>query len=199
MRAYLNNDLEEYITTRFDSKAPVRMAIVPFSTPANLSWTSGENQGLGRELAWRIHSEFLTNSTLPIVEVFNREDWPGKKEEFFGGNFGAIAQAREAGYDFIMVGLVEPMKGMGTLTMHSKIIDADAGITVWYGTTNVKSEKSKIDKSPLYRFGPEIRPDLLYFDEMVSMAASCTVDKITQIEYVKTPPAMTPQRAQFGK
>jgi len=176
------------------------MAIIPFSTPANFAWQGPQRQGLGHEIAWRFQSEFLTQGTLPIVEVFGREDWPGKSEEFFKGNFGAIAQAREAGYDFVMVGLVEPMRVADTITVHSKIIDADAGITVWYGTTKVQTVKSQIDRSQVYLlYEVTIRPDLLYIEDMLTMAASCTVDKITQIEYVQKQPEIRAQpRAQYG-
>jgi len=173
------------------------MAIIPFSTPANLSWSNGENQGLGRELAWKMHAEFLTNQAMPIVEVFEREDWPGKKNEFYAGNFGSIAQAREAGYDLVLIGLVEPMRGVNTLTVHTKIIDADAGITIWYGTAKVEMEKSQIDRSQLYLIvAPHIRPDLMYMDEMISKAAGCTFEGISKIEYAKEEDT-TPIKARY--
>jgi hypothetical protein len=181
-RAYLKEDIESYITSRFDSGAQVRMAIIPFSTPANLSWQNPQQQGLGRELAWKFQSEFLAAGSVPIVEVMNREDWPGKREEFWTGNFGALAQAREAGYDLVMVGNVDPMKTTDSLTIYSKIIDADAGVTIWSGATTVATKKQEIDRG---RFGdiiaPKIRPDLLYLDEMINLAASCTTQEITRV------------------
>ncbi len=199
LRAYLDQDLEQYINGRFGSKAPIRMAIIPFSTPANFAWQNSQHQGLGKELAWRFQSEFLTQGTLPIVEVFNREDWPGKREEFWTGNFGSIAQAREAGYDLVFVGNVDPMRGIDNLTIHSKIIDVDAGITVWSGTTNVRTEKAKINRSRLGDIiGPEIIPNQLYIDDMITLAAACTIEKINQVEYATVKKIQPSPRAQYS-
>jgi len=182
LRAYLNNDLNNYVSSRFDSNAYVRMAIIPFSTPANLSWQNAQNQGLGKELAWKFQSEFLAAGTIPIVEVMPRDDWPGKREEFWTGNFGALAQSREAGYDFVLVGFVDQMKSLDSMTVHSKIIDSDSGVTVWSGSTTVTTKKSQIDRG---RFGDifnsRIQPDQLYLEDMVSLAASCTTKEITTV------------------
>jgi len=158
------------------------MAIIPFSTPANLSWQNAQNQGLGKELAWKFQSEFLAAGTIPIVEVMPRDDWPGKREEFWTGNFGALAQSREAGYDFVLVGFVDQMKSLDSMTVHSKIIDSDSGVTVWSGSTTVTTKKSQIDRG---RFGDifnsRIQPDQLYLEDMVSLAASCTTKEITTV------------------
>src|SRR4051812_36516187 len=101
--AYLQRGLYAYINSRYHYNSPVRMAIIPFSVPANISADNSERPGLGNELAWKIHAQLLATGQIPIVEVLNRQDWPNKKEEFFTGNFGAIAMAREAGYDLLMV------------------------------------------------------------------------------------------------
>lgn len=197
LRAYLDHDLEQYINGRFGSKAPIRMAIIPFSTPVNFAWQNSQHQGMGKELAWRFQSEFLTQGSLPIVEVFNREDWPGKRDEFWTGNFGSIAQAREAGYDLVFVGNVDPMRGINNLTIHSKIIDVDAGITIWSGTTNVRTEKPTINRSRLGDlFGPEHQPSQLYIDDMITLAAACTIEKINQVDYAAAPKATAPPQYQ---
>jgi hypothetical protein len=111
-----------------------------------------------------------------------RDDWPGKREEFWTGNFGALAQSREAGYDFVLVGFVDQMKSLDSMTVHSKIIDSDSGVTVWSGSTTVTTKKSQLDRG---RFGDifnhRIQPDQLYLEDMVSLAASCTTKEITTV------------------
>lgn len=133
--AYVRLGLADYISTRFRSNAPVRMAIIPFSAPANLSFYSNEQPGVGNQLAWAVQQNLLGSGAVPIVEVLNRHDWPGKKEEFFTGNFGAIATARDAGYDLVLVGNLEPMQAAEMLSARTKLIEVESGITVWYGNT----------------------------------------------------------------
>ena len=104
-RAYIGTNLTDFITKRFNTHAPVRVGIIPYSTPANLAPGYGaETPSFGTQLARRIQQELVATEEIPMLEVFNREDWPGKKDEFYTGNFGAISFARQAGYDVIIVG-----------------------------------------------------------------------------------------------
>lgn len=139
--AYVRQVLSDYLSTRFHSHAPVRLAVIPFSVPANVSAYSSELPGLGNELAWSVRSELVRHEASPIIEVLNRYDWPGKKDEFFLGNHQAIAVAREAGYDLVLVGLLEGMGSLDEAILHSKLIDVAAGVTVWNGrSTSTRSE-----------------------------------------------------------
>lgn len=172
-RAYVRTDIESFITTRFARNSPVRIAVIPFDVPANLSARSGEEPGAGNRFAWNVQRELLSTELLPIVEVFNRQDWPGKKEEFFTGNFGALERARHAGYDVVMVGQMEPQNRTDTWTVHTKMIEVESGITLWYGTTTAYTTRH--DQWEIAAtFGLiDRRPDILYSTEGMELVASC--------------------------
>ena len=141
-RVYVSSPLGEHLSTATRAAdAPSRLAIVPFSVPANLAGTSNELPGLGNTPAWKVHSEALASGEFPITEVFNRQDWPGKKEEFFTGNFGAISLAQEAGYSLVLTGYIENLRSLDALTAYTKLIDVSSGITIWYGKSTVKATK----------------------------------------------------------
>lgn len=173
--AYIKTVLSEYITTRFPSGAPVRMAIVPFSTPANLAEQSSEHPGLGNLLAQQVQARFLEAGEVPIVEIFNRQDWPGKKDEFYTGNFGAIAFARDAGYDLVLVGLLKSPKQINQLAAEAKIIETESGVTVWYGESEGRSEEQKWDRMMAKLGLSTVQPSQLHIDKTADQVARCMV------------------------
>lgn len=175
--AYVNVGLQDHISKRFDSSAPVRMAIIPFSVPANLAGGFGRI-GYHEQLAHSLHQELLRCSDLPIVEIFNRQDWPGKSQEYYTGNFGALAQAREAGYDLVMVGVVESLLPNRGLTISSKVIDVDGGITLWYGRTVIDHYTPDFRHVANVLELTERRPDLMYIQSMTDEAVRCTVREL---------------------
>ena len=79
-RAYLRTPFADYVSKRYPLGAPIRVGVIPFSVPANVAAHSNELPGLGNQLAWMVKDELLARGTMPIVEVLNRQDWPGKKE-----------------------------------------------------------------------------------------------------------------------
>ncbi|MCO6432304.1 MAG: hypothetical protein J5J00_15730 [Deltaproteobacteria bacterium] len=178
-RAYLNSSLADFINSRFHSNSQVRMAVIPFSTEANLSPRGSEFPGLGDQLAWKVHAELLQAEAMPIIEVFNRQDWPGKKEEFFTGNFGALSMAREAGYDLVLVGLVERQKGIQSMSAFTKVMDVDSGITVWYGKTTASSNQRTMDRVEDFFWLKDRDPSELYLDELIGKTAKCIVKAAT--------------------
>lgn len=153
------------------------MAVIPFTVPANLSGNKYDAEGLGNELAWEIQAEILKKEGVPIVEVLNRQDWPGKKDEFFTGNFGTISQAREAGYDLVLIGYVEKMNSLDTLSAYAKILDVEAGVTLWYAhlvTSTMRPDAREVGAT----FGMmDRRPDLLSIPPMQSKLAKCVVEQ----------------------
>lgn len=177
-RAYIREDVEAYLRTRFPSNSPVRVAIIPFSTPANLAAANNERPGLGNELAWRLHGEFLKSQLFPMVEVLNRQDWPGKKEEFFTGNFGGLQGAREAGYDLALIGYVDSPKDLYQLPVLTKLIDTDSGVTLWYGKSVVTTQRPDMDSFAASWWIGERKPALLHTDTLVDQMARCIVDQI---------------------
>lgn len=171
--AYVQTPLSEYINKRFQPHAPVRMAIIPFSVPANLAAQSNEQIGLGIDLAQRLQTQLLEAGAVPIVELLNREDWPGKKEEFTHGNFGAIQFAREAGYDLVLVGMVQPLTSIDRLSVQSKVIEVESGITAWYGQTSVTSWRSDLNKAGADFGLSKRRPDQLFMDDSLNKLTRC--------------------------
>lgn len=178
-RAYIDNRLPEFITQRFGQQSQARLGVIPFTVPANFSGWGPQKPDWGYELATRIHQELLATAEMPVVEVLDRRDWPGKAEEFFAGNFGAIHAARDAGYDLVFVGMLEPLRSSNSLSVVTKIIETESGITVWYGNTTVYSYRPEIERSVAYLNLSTRRPDLVYTPEMAAEMARCLAHGIT--------------------
>lgn len=178
-RAYVRTDFEGFINQRFTPRTPVRMAVIPFDAPANLAGKDNELPGIGNRVAWGVQRELLGTEVFPVVEVLNRQDWPGKKEEFFAGNFGALSYARAADYDLVLVGNIEPITRVDEYVVHSKIIEVESGITLWYGTSRVVSNRADM-LAVSSSFGlTDERPDLIPTDPLVNQAAECIAYDIT--------------------
>lgn len=172
-RAYLRNVVADYLSSRYDSGAPVRLGIIPFSVPANLASRGTEMPGLGNELAWKVRNEVVELDTIPIVEVLNRQDWPSKKDEFNTGNFGAIAAGRDAGYDLILVGNVKALSSFDTMSAETKLIEADSGITLWSGLSTANSYKRGINRELSSMFLEKEDPSKLDTSGLINDLASC--------------------------
>lgn len=139
-RVYVSSPVGDHVGgTAATSPRPLRLAVVPFSVPANLAGSNNELPGLGNTLAWKVHSEALSSGEFPVTEVFNRQDWPGKKEEFFTGNFGAISLAQAAGYDLVLTGLIDNIRDLDSLSAYAKLIDVSSGVTIWYGKSTIRA------------------------------------------------------------
>ena len=177
--AYTKTILEDYISSRYLPGSPVRMAIIPFSVPANLTGFNDDRPSFGNRLAWMLQSEMLSTGIVPIVEVMNREDWPSKKAEFFTGNFVAIDMARDAGYDLAMVGFLNPISDLERISAEVKIIDVESGVTVWYGSVTAITWQQDMQKSAAY-VGLEARkPNLIYSKEIFTRLARCIAEEAT--------------------
>lgn len=178
-RAYLKTNLPDYISQRYDKSAPVRMAIIPFSAPANLAVRDNELPGIGNEIAWRLKDEFLLSENIPIVEIFNRQDWPGKKAEFNTGNFGALQQARAAGYDLVLVGSFKNLTSLDDLSARVKIIEVETGITIWNGLFQASTARNRHERMSAGWGLTERKPSNIYSDLLIDELASCIHTGIT--------------------
>jgi hypothetical protein len=182
-RAYVRTDIQAYIDQRFTPKSPVRVGVIPFDVPANLSARSGQMTGLGNQLAWAVHRQLLASEVFPILEVFNREDWPRKKEQFFTGNFGALQLAKEAGYDIIVVGYLEPITRLDTWVVHTKIIEVDSGTTIWYGSSQVYTNRADMHEVSSFVGLTDRRPDIYWNDKLLGTVTECIAhDMLTDPE-----------------
>jgi hypothetical protein len=129
--------------------------------------------GLGNRLSWGVHRYLLATETFPIIEILNREDWPRKREQFFTGNFGALQFARDAGYDMIMVGYLEPLSRLDTWVIHTKIIETASGTTLWYGTSKVYTTRHDMWEVSSSVGLTDRRPDFYYTDELLESVSEC--------------------------
>ena len=184
--AYIDNRLPEFITQRYGRKSQARLGIIPLSVPANFAGQGPGRPDWGYDFAVMLDQELLATSEIPVVEVLDRRDWPGKAEEFSAGNFGAIQIARDAGYDLVLVGMLQPLKTNNELSISTKVIETESGITVWYGTTNIISYQEDIHRSAAYINLTTLSPDKVYTPQMASSMAKCLAKKIVlQEEEVK--------------
>ncbi|MCB0334665.1 MAG: hypothetical protein KDD62_00125 [Bdellovibrionales bacterium] len=183
--AHLQFIFEDYVSRRFHSQSPIRVAVVPFSVPANLAYRSAEFPGVGNELAWKLHADLLQSGRIPIVEVFNRQDWPGKKDEFFTGNFGAISFARQAGYDLVLVGNLELPRQLGSLTAQAKLIEVESGVTVWYGESTINESYGDYQRERQWWWWyDKKRPDKLMGNQLVEDLAQCLTNNVLSDDYM---------------
>jgi hypothetical protein len=185
IRAITNIGLESYLKDRFHSDQFVRVAIIPFEVPENFSHPGNESLHFGRELAVMLHREILHHGVMPIVEIFNIDRWPGKREEFHTGNHKAIGLARDAGYDLVLVGYMQNITNPSEISILTKIIDTTNGVTVWNGETvsYVKGSplSDKLTHSRLIT--PEV--DHFHFNKQASTFARCTANEMLEQKLIQ--------------
>jgi TolB-like protein len=179
IQAYVDQTFVDYLDARFQKGNVPRLAIVPFDTQENFSPPMNPHLRFGNRLAQGFQQQFLARNEAIIVEVFLR-DWPGKRLDFTAGNFQAINYARDAGYDFVVVGFVEDIVNDLKIRVHTKIIDVDNGMTVWYGTTDVKSNarSSRGFLRAATRGSYPERDDLFEFEQRIDKLTTCTAERI---------------------
>lgn len=171
--AYLRTPLDIYVMRRFPKGAPVRLGVIPFSVPANLSNRSDQFPGMGAQLAWRVKEQLLGSGVIPIVEILDRKSWPSKRSEFHSGNFEAIGMARDAGYDLVFVGHIEQLHSLTSLTGHGKIIETESGTTVWSGSSTVSTNRHDREKMRVHSWFLERTPNKVYSDLLINELAMC--------------------------
>jgi hypothetical protein len=152
--------------------------VIPFDVPANLSYRAGQTLGLGNQLAWGVHRHLLASEVFPIIEVLNREDWPRKKEEFFTGNFGALQFARDASYDVVIVGHLEPIVRLDTWEVHTKVIEVESGTTLWYGTSRITTNRADMLEASSFVGLTDRRPDIYWNDRLLNDVTQCIAQEM---------------------
>ena len=182
MRTYIDLGLHDYISARYQTGQPVRAAVIPFDVPETFAPPGSDSVNFGRQLAQRFISEMHRTAELPILELFNRNSWPGKRDEFFSGNYTAIQSARDAGYDFVMVGYFEAPTNANDLNIFTKLIDTSNGVTVWYAKTFVYSDARDVRRD-LADWGLATdRREFFAYPQRVELFASCTVDRMVNVD-----------------
>lgn len=109
-----------------------RLGIFAFDVPANLAAAIPDRGDSGVYLAARVQQQLMGGRLIGIVEVVPLYDWPGKREEFLRGNFGALTLGKDAGYDLVLVGAVQPQRRSNELSALIKVIDIRNHVTLEY-------------------------------------------------------------------
>lgn len=149
------------------------MAIMPFSVPANLATQDAARPGYDMLAARLLHAELLTANELPVVELLNRAGWPGNRDDFAFGNFEAIRQARDSGYDLLLLGQIAELSTPEAFTAYTKIIDVDSNTTVWSARYDIHSNRKNWQYLGANVAATRRRPDQFAFTPMLEKLAAC--------------------------
>lgn len=133
--ANININLKKYITSRYANKNLIRLGIFPFSVPANFTAKNLDRLDYGTILAQKLQPTLLALGLFSTSELLEYSEWSGKKQEFFSDNLLAIEIGKNIGLDFIVVGYLAPQNHIEKMTLYSKVIDVNSGMTVFYGET----------------------------------------------------------------
>lgn len=189
IQAYVDQTVPNYLSERFQKGNIPRIAIIPFEVPVNFSPAMNPRLRLGHDLANGFQRYILQTGEQVIVELFDRGDYPGKRMDFSTGNFIALKQARDAGYDFIFIGYMDDIKNDLVLKVHTKLIDTENSTTVWYGTTDVMS-RSRPARGLLDFLSRGIYPDrddLFEFPERLDALEQCTTTRVFTLPVIPEP------------
>lgn len=173
IQTYINADVASYIRSRDHSDRLARTLILPFEVPENFAKSGNELTPFGHQLARRFQQQLLQSGKFPIIE-FQDYHWQGKREEFFSGNFDAIRVAREAGFDFVMVGFLGDVQNENELTVYTKLIDVTGEFTVWHARTIAKSHARGLRRTFASAYIIKNRPDIFSLPQETEKLISCT-------------------------
>ncbi len=189
IQAHIDQVVPNYISDRFQKGNIPRIAVIPFEVPVNFSPAMNPRLRLGHDLASGFQRYILQTTDQLIVEVFDRGEYPGKKMDFSTGNYIALKQARDAGYDFIFIGYMDEIKNDVTLRVQTKLVDTGNNTTVWFGTTEVMSRsrptRSLLDT--LTRGYYPVRDDLFEIPERIEVLEQCTATRVFTLPEIADP------------
>jgi hypothetical protein len=178
--AYVRNDVGQYLSHRFLPGAPARLGIIPFTVSANLA-RQGGSPGADDILAAKLQAKLLEYQTIPIVEILDR-DWPEKGGEFFRGNHGALLRARDAGYDLLFVGYLQPLSGTESMTASGKLLDVESGVTIWFGQIRAFTRRRDFTRAAAWGGFAKVTPSELYFEPLFEELAQCMAREMMKDE-----------------
>jgi len=181
----LDERFVEYVSNRFQKGSIPRVAVVPFEVPVNFSPIMNPELRYGFKLAQMFQQSLLSQNEKIIVEVFDRSNWPGKKMDFATGNMIAMKQARDAGYDFLVVGVMDEMTNANNLSIQTKLIDTENSTTVWYGISqSVWPRRPTQDFLNFLSRGiyPK-RDDVFEIQDRTKKLVDCTVDRLIRYKF----------------
>lgn len=180
MRTYVNLQVLDYLSQRYNSHPLLRTAVFPFDVPETFAPPGNKSLHFGRDIAQSFQRELLRSEELGIVELFDRDRWPGKRQEFNAGAYQAIEMARHAGYDLLVIGYMDYITNETEMTFFTRLIDTSNSLTIWYGKTvvysNERVRQRELSKVPL--IGAKETPSLFHFPERTELFVTCTVNRI---------------------
>ena len=174
--SHVRMPFNDYVTNQYYSENPIRLAVIPFSVQENFSRVNSDIPSIGNEMARYAQAFLLESGEVPIVEIFEPRSWPGKRDEFFAGNFQAIRLAQDAGFDFIFVGYLERLQHHTKLSLLGKLIDVQNGITIWYGKSELGEIKYKTHQGDIWGWFGERRLDEIDLNANLQKITKCLVD-----------------------
>lgn len=179
IRSYTDVGFLGYLSRQKDNGNPIRLAVMPFEVPQNFVLTYKRNRGnIGNSLARDIQMELKRSGVIDVVEYFDNPSWPGKRAEFSKGNFDSLKNARQAGYNLVLVGYLEEITNESDLNLQLKIIDTANFVTIWHVRTTASS-KARAERRYLSRFGlAKDKPALFDFSGRLDMLTKCSVSNL---------------------
>lgn len=180
-RAYTREPLDTYISTEYPSTYQARLGIIPFTVPENMTGIRQNVPPLGAQLAWRFQAELLSSGVIPIAEVTPWNMFPGSRNDFFQGNYKAIRYAADAGYDMVLIGLLE-QNGAETATVLAKLIDVNTSVTLWYGRSHVYSRRPSFNLVEQFFVEEEEMPAKLDLFPLYNEVIQCAANNLLRDE-----------------
>lgn len=166
----------DYIRRQYGSRSPVRVAVMPFDVPESFAFQGTASVNYGRTLASKFQRAFLQTEELSIVELFDRDNWPGKSDEFFAGNYGAMKLARDAGYDVVVLGRMNDIVDGRNLAVNVKIIDLNTSITLWFGEITAYTHEKLIREAMSKAGVSKEKHEDFQFEERTDELANCAAE-----------------------
>jgi hypothetical protein len=179
IRSAVANPLTDYIAEKHEDNPLARLGVIPFANPANTSGWGGWGDitpPLGALLAQQVHRELLSRSPAAVIEYVPWNDYVFKNQDFFSANYLVISKARDAQFDFVLVGFIHPQSAPETIRASVKIIDVRDNVTVSYSEYSVSPPPPTIWNS-FFTKRPDINTNLQP-EELRQSLSSCISDGI---------------------
>jgi len=156
--------------------------ILPFVVPENFAQPGADVPNVGRELAVEFAAQFRGAGAIPVVEMYNVDRWPGRREDFATGNYQALQLARNAGFDFLVVGYLEDLKGDDFFNIQVKLIDVSNNITLHHSLLRAYSRDRLWSREFGRSWFVQEHPNNYSFPEIIDESARCGVEAMMSDE-----------------
>ena len=187
MRTHINVGLQDYLSSRFHSPKVPRVGILPFLVQETFASSARPDLHQGRMFAQMVKLELVSQADdLGVIEFFDVDIGPDKKEDFERGNYIAIETARRAGYDLVVIGKMAEIRNEHDIEVTIRIIDTANNVTLWHSKNILYSQEREWRRSlaNFAVFGVDDRPDLFDLPARTAELAKCSVRRILREDLV---------------